>query len=42
MELEGKKMAKEVVNRLLQENITSDDIAVSESKVVSLVSKKVA
>jgi F-type H+-transporting ATPase subunit b len=42
MELESKKMAKDVINNLLQDGITSDDIAVDESKVVSLVSKKVA
>jgi len=42
MELESKKMAKNVINKLLIDGITNDDIAVDESKVVSLVSKKVA
>jgi F-type H+-transporting ATPase subunit b len=42
MELESKKMAKDVINRLLQDGISNDDIAVDESKVISLVSKKVA
>ncbi|NEW60445.1 F0F1 ATP synthase subunit B [Sulfurovum sp. bin170] len=42
MELESKKMAKNVINRLLQDGISNDDIAVDESKVVSLISKKVA
>ncbi|SFV59196.1 ATP synthase F0 sector subunit b [hydrothermal vent metagenome] len=42
MELESKKMAKSVINQLLTDGITNDDIAVDESKVVSLVSKKVA
>ena len=42
IELEGKKMAKDVINKLLQDGINSDDIAVDESKVISLVSKKVA
>jgi F-type H+-transporting ATPase subunit b len=42
MELESKKMAKDVINKLLVEGISNDDIAVDESKVVSLVSKKVA
>ena len=42
MELESKKMAKDVINKLLTEGISNDDIAVDESKVVSLVSKKVA
>jgi F-type H+-transporting ATPase subunit b len=39
---ESKKMAKDTINSLLQEGISNDDIAVDESKVVSLVSKKVA
>ena len=42
MELEGKKMVKETVAKLLGEGIDSDDIAVDNAKVVSLVSKKVA
>ncbi len=42
MELESKKVAKETVTKLLQEGIDSDDIAVDESKVVSLIAGKVA
>jgi len=42
MELESKKMANNVINKLLVDGISNDDIAVDESKVVSLVSKKVA
>ena len=42
MELDSKKMAKDVINRLLTDGISNDDIAVDESKVVSLISKKVA
>lgn len=42
MEHESKKMTKNVINKLLADGITNDDIAVDESKVVSLVSKKVA
>ncbi len=42
MELESKKMAKETINRLLNDGIDSNDIAIDESKVVALVSGKVA
>ena len=42
MELESKKMTKNVVTQLLIDGINSDDITVDESKVVSLISKKVA
>ncbi|HHH19996.1 MAG TPA: F0F1 ATP synthase subunit B [Campylobacterales bacterium] len=42
MELEGKKMAKDTINKLLSEGIESDDVAVDNAKVVSLVSGKVA
>jgi F-type H+-transporting ATPase subunit b len=42
MELESKKMAKDVINKLLNDGIANSDIDVNESKVVSLVSKKVA
>jgi F-type H+-transporting ATPase subunit b len=42
MELERKKMAKETINALLNDGIDSDDIAIDESKVVSLISRKVA
>ncbi len=42
MEHERKKMAKDTIDTLLQDAITADDISVDESKVVSLISKKVA
>jgi len=42
MEHESKKMAKNTVDTILKDAITNDDIAIDESKVVSLVSKKVA
>ncbi len=42
MELENKKMAKETINGLLRDGIDNDDIAIDESKVVALVSGKVA
>jgi len=42
MEHESKKMAKNAIDTILKDGITNDDIAVDESKVVSLVSKKVA
>jgi F-type H+-transporting ATPase subunit b len=42
MEHESKKMAKDTINAILHDAISTDDIAVDESKVVSLVSKKVA
>ncbi|MCK5855351.1 MAG: F0F1 ATP synthase subunit B [Sulfurovaceae bacterium] len=42
MEHESKKMAKNAVDTILKDAITSDDIAIDESKVVSLISKKVA
>lgn len=41
-ELESKRMAKETINKLLEEGIESDDIAIDNTKVVSLVSGKVA
>ncbi|MCH9739679.1 MAG: F0F1 ATP synthase subunit B [Epsilonproteobacteria bacterium] len=42
IELEGKKMAKETINKLLNDGIDNNDIAIDESKVVSLVAGKVA
>ena len=42
MEHESKKMAKNAIDTILKDAITADDISIDESKVVSLVSKKVA
>jgi len=42
MELESKKMAKETISTLLKNGIENDDIAIDESKVVSLIKRKVA
>jgi len=42
MEVEKKKMVKTTINELLESGIDSSDIDVDSSKVVSLVSKKVA
>lgn len=42
MEHESKKMAKSAIDSILKDGLTNDDIAIDESKVVSLVSKKVA
>ena len=42
MEHESKRMAKDTITTILNDGITNDDISVDESKVVSLVSKKVA
>jgi len=42
MEHESKKMTKDTIDTLLKDAITNDDIAVDESKVVSLISEKVA
>ena len=42
MEVERNKMAKETISALLNDGISNDDIAIDESKVVSLISKKVA
>ena len=42
MEHESKKMAKDAINTILKDGITNDDISVDESKVISLISKKVA
>jgi len=40
--LESKKATRTTINNLLEDGITNDDIAIDESKVVSLISKKVA
>ncbi len=42
MEHESKKMAKDTIHSILNDAISTNDITVDESKVVSLVSKKVA
>jgi len=42
MEVEKKKMVKATINELLENGIETSDIDVDSSKVVSLVSKKVA
>lgn len=41
MELESRKSAREAINEVLSENITNDDIAISDSRIVSMVSNKV-
>ena len=40
--LEERKSAREVIDEVLNENITNDDIMLDESKVVEIISKKVA
>lgn len=40
--LEERKSAREVIDEILSENITNDDIMIDESKVVDIISKKVA
>lgn len=42
MALEERKSAREAIDEVLSENITNDDIMISESKVVDIISKKVA
>jgi len=37
-----KKSARDVIDEILSENITNDDILVDEAKVVDIISKKVA
>jgi len=39
---EEKRSAREAIDEVLGENITNDDIALDESKVVDIISKKVA
>lgn len=40
--LEERKSAREVIDEILSGNITNDDIMLNESKVVEIISKKVA
>jgi F-type H+-transporting ATPase subunit b len=40
--LEERKAVREAIDEILNENISASDIAVSESKVVDVISKKVA
>jgi len=40
--LEERKSAREAIDEILSENITNDDIMINESKVVDIISKKVA
>jgi len=40
--LEERKAAREAIDEILSDNITSDDIILDETKVVDIISKKVA
>ena len=40
--LEEKKAVREAIDEILSENISAKDIAISESKIVDVISKKVA
>ena len=40
--LEERKSAREAIDEILSENITSDDIMLNETKIVDIISKKVA
>jgi len=40
--LEERKAARDVIDEVLSENITAEDIMLNESKVVDIISKKVA
>jgi len=40
--LEERKAAREAIDEILSENITNDDISLDETKVVDIISKKVA
>jgi F-type H+-transporting ATPase subunit b len=42
MTLEERKSAREAIDEVLSENITTDDINLDEKKVVEIISKKVA
>ncbi len=42
MSLEERKAARETIDEILSENITADDIMLDETKVVEIISKKVA
>jgi len=40
--LEERKSVREVINEILSDNITKDDINIDENKVIDIISKKVA
>lgn len=42
MSLEERKSARDAIDEILSDNITTDDIMLDESKVVEIISKKVA
>jgi len=42
MSLEERKSAREAIDEILSENITTDDIMIDEAKVVEIIGKKVA
>ena len=42
MSLEERKSAREAIDEILSDNITTDDIMLDEAKVVEMISKKVA
>jgi len=42
MTLEERKSVKEVIDEILSENITNNDIMIDENKVIDIISKKVA
>jgi F-type H+-transporting ATPase subunit b len=42
MSLEERKSAREAIDEILSDNITTDDIMLDEAKVVEIISKKVA
>ena len=42
MSLEERRSAREAIDEILSENITTDDIMLDEAKVVEIISKKVA
>jgi len=42
LEHEERRMVKETINAVLNENITSDDIPLSEKQVIEIIAKKVA
>ncbi|WP_295418502.1 F0F1 ATP synthase subunit B [Sulfurovum sp.] len=42
MTLEERKAAREVIDEILSDNITNDDIMLDEAKVVDIISRKVA
>ncbi len=42
IELEERKASRETIDEVLSENITNDDIMLDESKIVDIISRKVA